>query len=100
MANSIYSPSVQETARKAEKKRVDKAFGQKIAIAALAATGMQFWFAQLIIWGLSLYRIHSGIWGPWLILDGLTGAGVATVALGMMRAVRDTQSIWLDYSRP
>lgn len=82
-----------QAARKAEKKRIDKAFGRKIAIAGLVATGMQFWFAQLIIWGLSLYGIHSGIWGPWLILEGLMSAGVATVALGMMRAVRDFQSI-------
>jgi hypothetical protein len=82
-----------QAARKAEKKRIDKAFGRKIAIAGLVATGMQFWFAQLIIWGLSMYGIHSGIWGPWLILEGLMSAGVATVALGMMRAVRDFQSI-------
>jgi hypothetical protein len=92
MAHNIYSPSVQ-AARKAEQKRIDKAFGRKIAIAGLVATGMQFWFAQLIVWGLSLYRIHSGIWGPWLILEGLTSAGVATVAIGMMRAVRDFQNI-------
>lgn len=92
MANNIYDLSVQ-AARKAEKKRIDKAFGRKIAIAGLVTTGMQFWFAQLIVWGLSLYRIHSGIWGPWLILEGLTSAGVATVAIGMMRAVRDFQNI-------
>lgn len=92
MSNNIYSPSVQ-TARKAEKKRMSKAFGRKIATAGLAATGMQFWFAQLIVWGLSLYRVHSGIWGPRLILEGLTSAGVATVAIGMMRAVRDFQDI-------
>ena len=92
MADSIYSLSAQ-AAHKADKKRIDKAFGRKIAISALVATGMQFWFAQLIVWGLSLYGVHSGIWGPWLILEGLTSAGVATVAIGMMRAVRDFQNI-------
>jgi hypothetical protein len=92
MSSSIYSSSLQ-SARKAEKKRIDKAFGRKLLIASLAATGVQFWWAQMIVWGLSLYRIHSGIWGPWLILEALTSAGCATVAIGMMRAVRDFQSI-------
>jgi hypothetical protein len=93
MTQGIYIASLQEAALKARKKRIDRAFGRKIAIAGLVTTGVQFWFAQLIIWGLSLYHIHSGIWGPWLILEGLTSAGAATVAIGMMRAVRDFQSI-------
>jgi hypothetical protein len=93
MAHNVYSSLVQEAARKADKKRVNKAFGRKIAIAGLAATGVQFWWAQLVVWGLSLYHIHSGIWGPWLILESLTSAGVTAVAIGMMRAVRDFQSI-------
>jgi hypothetical protein len=93
MAHNVFSPSIVDAARKAEKKRMDKAFGRKIAIAALAATGVQFWWAQLIVWGLSLYHVHSGIWGPWLILEGVSSAGIAVVAIGMMRAVRDFQSI-------
>ena len=80
-------------ARKAEKKRIDKAFGRKLAITGLVTTGVQFWFAQRIVWGLSLYHINSGIWGPWLLLEAVTSAGAATVSIGMMRAVRDFQSI-------
>jgi hypothetical protein len=64
-----------------------KALSRKIAIVGLAATGGEFWLAQLIVWGLSLYHVHSGIWGPWLILEALTTAGVTVVAIGMMRAV-------------
>ena len=93
MTHNIYSPSMTEAAQKARKKTLDKKFGRKIAIAGIAATAAQFWFAQLIVWGLSLYHINSGIWAPWLLLEGVSSAGVAVVALGMMRAVRDIQSI-------
>jgi hypothetical protein len=88
-AHQIYRPSDEEVARKEHRKQ----FRRKIAAAALAATIMQFWFAQLVVWGLSLYRIHSGIWGPWLIMEGLSSLGVAVVALGMMRAVKDIQDV-------
>jgi hypothetical protein len=82
-------------ARKAQKAQqmINQEFARKIFSAGIAASLLQFWFAQLIIWGLSMYHVHSGIWGPWLIMEGVSSMGVTVVALGMMRAVRDIQNI-------
>lgn len=44
--------------------------------------------AQCIIWGLSIYHFHSGIWPVWLIGTGVEGIIVMGVAAGI-RAVKD-----------
>jgi len=43
------------------------------------------------VWGLATFGVNSGVQGVWLILTGLTSAGVAAIRIGMMRAVRDTR---------
>lgn len=91
--NTENSQLIFAAAGKASRKRLDRKFGRKIGAAALAATIAQFWFAQLICWGLSLYHVSSGIWGPWLIMEALSSLGIAVVAIGMMKAVRDLADI-------
>ena len=34
--------------------------------------------AQVIVFGLSLFHVDSGIWGPWLLMD----AAIGVVSLG------------------
>lgn len=78
-------------ARKAEDKRIDRNIGIKITAAVIIGTALQFWFAQLIVWGLSLYHVSSGIWGPWLFLEGVTSSFIYVVWIGMLRAMRDAR---------
>lgn len=85
----ISAPSDAEAARREHSKK----FSRKIVTAGIAAMILQFWFAQLVVWGLSLYHVRSGIWGPWLIMEGLSSLGVAVVSIGMMRAVKDIQDV-------
>lgn len=44
--------------------------------------------SQLIIWGLSIYHISSGIWPVWLIGSGFEGILCMGVAAGI-RAVKE-----------
>ena len=46
-------------------------FAALFAVMVIGATESLFG-AQLIVWGLAQYHIHSGIMGPWLILSALT----------------------------
>jgi len=82
---------IEEALHKQEVARHKKELSRKITAASIVFTGLQFWFAQLIIWGLSLYHIHSGIWAPWLILEALSSVIVGAVRIGMMGAVRDSR---------
>jgi hypothetical protein len=78
-------------ARQAEDKRIDRNLGIKITAVVLIGSAIQFWFAQLIVWGLSLYHADSGIWGTWLLLEGVTSAFVYVIWIGMLRAMRDAR---------
>jgi len=80
-----------EQARKAENRRVSKALASRIAVIGLASLVADLLYAQLIVWGLSMYGIHSGIWGPWLLLEGVTSPFVTVIWLGMLRALRDAR---------
>lgn len=82
--------------QKEQQKKLNKAFASKIAKASLAATLMQIWFAQLIVWGLSLFHVSSGLWGPFLILEGVSSAIVWAVHIGMMNAVKGFQEVQLE----
>jgi hypothetical protein len=37
--------------------------------------------AQFAVWGLSLLHVHSGIWGPYLILSGISMVVTTTAAV-------------------
>jgi hypothetical protein len=90
---TVYTASAEETARKNAEKLLDKKFARRISAAGLGFMLMNFWWAQLIVWGLSTYHIHSGLQGPWLILTGAGFAAITIVAIGMMRAVRDIKNV-------
>ena len=47
-------------------------FFTAIIILFMMAVAESLFAAQLIVWGLAQYHIHSGILGPWLILSALT----------------------------
>jgi len=84
------------TARRAEDRRINRNMGAKIGAIILVSSAAQFWFAQLVVWGLSLYHVDSGIWGPWLLLEGVTSAFVYVTWIGMMRALRDARNAASD----
>lgn len=35
------------------------------------AFGVDLWLSQMTVWGLSLFHVDSGIWGPFLLLGVL-----------------------------
>lgn len=51
-----------------------------VAMAILAAVDL--WVAQMIVWGLSLYHVDSGIFGPWLLMSAATSVVAGGVAIG------------------
>jgi hypothetical protein len=55
-----------------------------LAIGALFA--LDLWLAQTVVWGLSLYHVDSGIWGPYLLLTAATSVVTTGVAFGGNRA--------------
>ena len=44
--------------------------------------GIDLWLAQLAVWGLSLFHVDSGIWGPYFLLGALGGTMATAVAIG------------------
>jgi hypothetical protein len=85
--------ALEEIMRKKRDQAIKKKISKKIGIASLIFTAVQLWFSQLIIWGLSLYGIHSGIWGVYLIMLGVTSPLIACVRLGMLETIRDSREI-------
>lgn len=84
------SPLIREALTQETVKKRKKTLSRKIAIYAIVFTAAQLWWAQLVVWGLSIYHIHSGIWGPWLIMEGISSLLIACVRLAMMETARDT----------
>ena len=56
----------------------------KAVFVAVMTAATMFLEAQLIIWGLSMYHIHSGIWPVYLIGAGFEGI----LALGVASGIR------------
>lgn len=55
---------------------------------AIATAAAMFLESQLIIWGLSIYHVSSGIWPVWLIGSGFEGILALGVSAGI-RAVKE-----------
>jgi hypothetical protein len=83
--------SEQEVRQRQAAGRADQALARKITGTVIVMTALNFAWAQFIVWGLATFGVNSGVQGVWLILTGLTSAGVAAIRIGMMRAVRDTR---------
>lgn len=77
--------------RKKQLYEARRRLAKRIAIKAVVLTGMQFWFSQLIVWGLSMYHIKSGIWPVWLIMEGVSSMLVGSFSLGMLQSLKDSR---------
>jgi hypothetical protein len=54
-----------------------------IVLAGLAACfGLGLLQAQFVVWGLSLFHVHSGIWGPWFLLGALDSSLTFAAVMG------------------
>ncbi len=49
-------------------------------------TALAFIPAQMVVWGLSLYHIDSGIWGPFLLVSAAESVVTAGVVSGIRNA--------------
>jgi hypothetical protein len=82
-----------DLARKEQQKKFRKQFARKIAAIGIAASIAQLFLAQLVDWGLACYRIRSGIWGPWFLMEAFTSLIAVSVTIGMMRAVKEMSEL-------
>jgi hypothetical protein len=60
-----------------------------VLIFILAVAGLfllSLWSAQCAVWGLSLFHVDSGIWGPFFLIGVLESAIVTGVAFGRRSA--------------
>lgn len=67
--------------------------GNKIALTGLgivllipavlaACFGLDLLQAQFVVWGLSLFHVNSGIWGPWFLLGAIESALTFAAVMG------------------
>ena len=42
--------------------------------------------AQMVVWGLSLFHVDSGIWGPYLLMSAAGGVITTGVTIGVRHA--------------
>lgn len=74
-----------------ESQQRKKKLVRKVARYSILITVNNFWWAQVTVWGLSLFRVSSGFWGPFFLLDVLGSVVAGAVCLGMlMTATRMT----------
>lgn len=57
----------------------------------VAGIGIQFMNAQYVVWGLSLFHVHSGYWGPFMLLSALSGTVSGAVFVGASNLVKAYQ---------
>lgn len=77
----------------AAQREIKRRFGRKLGALTLAATAMQFLWAQFLDWGLAGFGIHVGIWAPFWVLEAAGSLIATAVCIGVTSSVRSVREI-------